>query len=191
MADTFGNTTTTGATPVTPVTPASPGLTGAGPDTTDTAETAGTSGTAEAKSRFSAALEEAKAGAAALGTEARNKASAYRDQAKTTGDTWSSDAKSKASELAAEGKAKASEALSSLGRLVGDNAPVVDEKLGAKYGDYVRTASHQIEDTATRLESKSVDELGDDFREFVRASPRTAVGLAALAGYLFARVLRK
>ena len=185
MADTFGNTTTTGAAPN------DAGLPGAGTGHTGTTDSGPTSGTAEAKSRFSAALGEAKAGAAALGAEARDKATAYADQAKTTGETWSGDAKSKAAELAAEGKAKATEALSSLGRLVADNASVVDEKLGAKYGDYVRTASHQIQDTATRLESKSVDELGDDFREFVRASPRTAVGLAALAGYMFARVLRK
>lgn len=188
MADTFGNTTTTGAAPVPP---ANPGPAGLGTDETHAAGSSATSGTAEAKSRFSAALEEAKAGAAALGAEARNKATAYADQAKTTGDSWSTEARTKAAELAAEGKAKATEALSSLGRLVGDNAPVVEEKLGAKYADYVRSASHQIQDTATRLDSKSVDELGDDLREFVRASPRAALGLAALAGYMVARVLRK
>jgi hypothetical protein len=32
--------------------------------------------------------------------------------------------------------------------------------------------------------------LGNDAREFVRKSPGTAVGLAALAGFLFARLFR-
>jgi len=158
--------------------------------------------TAEARSRFSAALDEARAGAAALGAEAKERASAYRDQAKeratsyrdqakTTGGSLSTDAKSKAGDLAYEGKAKASEALSSLSRLVAENASTVDDKLGAKYGDYVRTASKSLQDGADRLNQRSVDELGEDARAFVRTSPGTAVGLAAIAGYMFARVLRK
>ena len=145
----------------------------------------------EAKSRFNAALDEARAGAAALGAEARDKVGTYRDQAKTRSGDWAGEAKGKAVGLARDGKAKASEALTGLSRVVEDNAPTIDENLGSQYGDYARTASRKLQETAQRLDQKSVEELGDDAREFVRKSPGTAVGLAALAGFLLARLLRR
>ena len=165
-------------------------------------------GKAEAKTRFNAALEEAKAGAAALKSEAANRATAYRDQAKgkssdLIGDAkeYSAEAKVKAAELAAEakvkaadlaheGKTKASEAMSSLGKIVSENAGTIDEKLGAKYGDYARSASRSLQDTAAKLDAKSVDELGEDAREVVRKSPAAAVGIAAVVGFMFARLFR-
>jgi ElaB/YqjD/DUF883 family membrane-anchored ribosome-binding protein len=218
MADTFGNTSTpgAGAEPIVPLGGASSPASLVGAGSGDMASTTGTMGstgnieggstsgghTSEARSRFSAALEEAKAGAVALSAEAKERASAYRDQAKerasayrdqakTTGGTWSTDAKSKAGDLAYEGKVRASDALSSLSRLVSDNAATVDEKLGSQYGDYVRSAAKTLQDGSDRLNQKSIEELGEDAREFVRSSPGTAVGLAALAGFMFARVLRK
>jgi len=204
MADTFGTTSTpgAGAEPIIPAggvsSPAGSPAMGSGAassalDSSGSTEGVGSSGgrTSEARSRFSAALEEARAGAAALGAEAKDRASAYRSQAKTTSGTWSTDAKSKAGDLAYEGKAKASDALSSLSRLVADNASTIDEKLGARYADYVRSASKSLQDTADRLNERSVEELGEDAREFVRTSPGAAVGLAAIAGYMFARILRK
>ena len=145
----------------------------------------------EAKSRFNAALEEARAGAALLGADARERASSYGVQARERGDDWTAEAKTKATELAYEGKAKATEAIASLSRLVGDNAGTIDEKLGAQYGDYARTASRTLQTTAEKLEQKSVEQIGDDAREFVRKSPAAAVGLAALAGFLIARLFRR
>lgn len=145
----------------------------------------------EAKSHFSAAIEEAKAGAAALKDEAKSRASSYREQAKDKSEHWSSDAKTSASGLAVEGKAKASGALMGLSRVVEENAPKLDENLGPRYGDYARNASRSIRETAEKLDQKSVEELGQDARTFVREQPGTAVGLAALAGFLFARIFRK
>ncbi|WP_183030117.1 hypothetical protein [Altericroceibacterium spongiae] len=144
----------------------------------------------EAKSRFNAALEEAKAGAAALGAEAKQRAESYQDQARAKGDHWVDDTKSKATGYANQGKAKLSEGLTCLGKLVSDNAGTVDEKLGPGYGDYVRSASKKLEDTATKLDSKSLEELGEDSREFVRTNPALSVGMAAVAGYMFARIFR-
>ena len=146
---------------------------------------------AEAKSRFNAALEEARAGAALLGAEARERASAYGVQARTRGDDWGAEAKTKASELAYEGQARASEAISGLGKIVGDNAATIDERLGTQYGDYARSASRSLQSTAEKLDQKSVEQLGEDAREFVRKSPGAAVGLAALAGFLLARLFRR
>jgi ElaB/YqjD/DUF883 family membrane-anchored ribosome-binding protein len=145
----------------------------------------------EAKSRFNAALEEARAGAALLGAEAKERVGAYRDQARTRSGDWAGEAKTKAGELAVQGKSKASEALTGLSRVVNENAPTIDENLGEKYGEYARTASRKLEETARRLDQKSVEELGEDAREFVRKSPAAAVGLAALAGFLLARLLRR
>lgn len=164
-------------------------------ETTDIVETAApataSANTAEAKSRFNAALDEAKAGVAALSAEAKDRAATYKDTAKSKSGDWSAEAKTKATELAYEGKAKASEAISGLSRVVADNTGVIDEKLGAKYGDYARKTSASLEDFSTRLDAKSVEELGEDAREFVRKSPATAVGLAAVAGFLIARIFRR
>lgn len=153
--------------------------------------TASATNTAEAKTRFNAALDEAKAGASALKAEAKERAAAYGEQAKSKGESWTTEAQAKAGELAAEGKAKASTALSGLSKVVDDNAGLIDEKLGAKYGDYARSASKSLQETAAKLDAKSVDELAEDARQTVRKNPATAVGLAALAGFMFARLFRK
>ena len=150
-----------------------------------------------AKSRFNAALEEAKAGAAALRSEAGERAAAYRNQARAQSEDWVAQAKDygvqakgRAGELAVDGKGKVAEALSALGKAVFDTAPTVDEKLGAKYGDYARTASRSLQDASSKLDNKSVEELGEDAREFVRKSPGLAVGIAAIGGFLLARLFR-
>ncbi|MFI8667351.1 hypothetical protein ACIGGE_13040 [Qipengyuania sp. NPDC077410] len=152
---------------------------------------------AEAKSRFNAALEEAKAGAAALKAEGKDRAAAYRDQARHKGDDWVSeakaygeDAKVKGRELATEGKVKAGEGLRSLSKLVNENAHQVDERLGAKYGDYARSASKSIDGYASKLDEKSVDDLVEDGREFVRKSPGKALGIAAVVGFMLSRLFR-
>lgn len=143
----------------------------------------------EAKSRFNAALEEAKAGAAALRTEAENRLTAVGGQAKGKSSDLVADARGKAGELAVEGKQVASDAIASLGKVVGDTAPQIEEKLGAQYGDYARKASRTLQETSAKLETKSVEELGEDAREMVRKSPGVAVGVAAVVGFFLARLL--
>lgn len=151
----------------------------------------------EAKQRFGKALEEAKAGAAALGSEARQRAEGYRSEARVRSEDWVDEAKEygrkaklKGKELAVEGKARASDAIAQLGKTVSDNAAQIDERFGSQYGDYARTASRSLQETAARLDAKSLDEISDDAREFVRKSPGLAIGLAAVAGYMIARVFR-
>ncbi len=214
MADTT-NTTNPGAatTPVSPVNPGSSfgntagtgmGSSLGGLQSMDSSgmDAGSSEHTGEARSHFSAALAEAKAGAAALSEEARLRASSYKEQARsaateygeqarTTGSEFSTEARTRASELAVEGKSKLSEGLSGLSRVVADNAHTVDDNLGAEYGDYVRTASKSLQEVATRFDERSLEELGEDVRQFVRSSPGTAIGLAAMTGYLFARILRR
>jgi ElaB/YqjD/DUF883 family membrane-anchored ribosome-binding protein len=177
--------------------PAAASAGGNGAATSSEAPALTASNTAEAKGRFNAALQEAKAGAAALRSEAADRASAYRNQARTQSEDWVAEAraygdqaKSKAGELATDGKGRLAEALSALGRAVFDTAPTVDEKLGAKYGDYARSASRSLQDASTRLDTKTIEELGEDARELVRKSPGLAVGLAAVGGFLLARLFR-
>ena len=153
---------------------------------------------AAAKTKFSKAIEEAKAGIAELRAEASTRAEGYKDQASAKSGDWADDAKvygekakGKARELAVEGKAKTSETIASLGKLVSDNAVTIDEKFGTKYGDFARTASKSLEDAAAKVEAKDLDELGDDAREFVRKSPGLAVGMAAVAGFMIAKLFSR
>lgn len=149
-----------------------------------------------AKGRFSKAIEEAKAGAEALKGEAIDKGAAYKAKVSDTATDWigeakvyAGQAKEKGVSLASEGKAKASDALTSLGKTISDNAATIDEKLGVQYGDYARTAARSIQETAAKLESKDLGELGDDVKEFVRKSPGVAIGIAAVAGFAIAKLL--
>ncbi|MDE8653626.1 hypothetical protein [Novosphingobium album (ex Liu et al. 2023)] len=154
-------------------------------------------GSEAAKNHFTKAMEEAKAGAQALGKEAQARAEEYREKLNEAKEGWSSEAKAKSGEakemafsFANEGKARTSQALTGLGKMIEDNAGLIDEKVGPKYGEYARGAARSIHDAAGRLDEKSLDELGEDAREFVRQSPALAVGLAAAAGFLLARVFR-
>ncbi|MCB2050494.1 MAG: hypothetical protein KDE63_03605 [Novosphingobium sp.] len=164
---------------------------------TSKAETASGENTTEAKAKFTKAMEEARAGAEALGKEAQDRVHAYGEQFRERSEDWQAQAKKyseqamgKAGEFANEGKVRTSSALSGLGKMVSDNAETIDEKLGTKYGDYARSAAKSLQDTADKLDSKSVEDLGEDAKEFVRKSPGLAVGMAAVAGFMIARMFR-
>ena len=151
-----------------------------------------------AKERFAKAMEEAKAGAQALTKEATVRAGAYREKAATQSSEWVDEAKElggqakeKAFILAQEGKTRASEAISGLGKVVEDNAAVIDEKVGPKYGDYARSAARSMQDAAEKIDAKDLGELGEDAKEFVRKSPGVAVALAAAVGFVLARLFKK
>jgi len=172
--------------------------TSAVPLTTDAAGAAsgsaaaqGAGGKEEAKSRFNSALDEAKAGAQALRGEASTRAHAYKEQATAKGSEYAEQAKAKGGELAVEGKHKASEALTSLSRVVAENAAKIDDNLGPKYGDHARNAARGLQDAATHIDTKSYEELGDEAREFVRKNPGLSVGIAAFGGYILARMFRR
>ena len=152
---------------------------------------------ADPKAKFSAAIEEARAGAQALAAQAQDKAGAYKDQLSAKSGDWAAEAKDvaaqakdRAAELANEGKAKTSDAIATLGKVVADSAGTIDEKLGAKYGDYARTAARSMQETAAKIEAKDLNELGEDAKQFVRKSPGLAIGLAAVVGFLLSRLFK-
>ena len=147
------------------------------------------------KARFAAAIEQAKAGAATLREEAKARSEGYSKkyagkQAELLEEAQArtAEAKQRAAELAAEGKTRTTGAMTNLSKLVEANASKIDETMGAQYGDYARTAARHIQETATKLDAKDLGELGGDAREFVRASPGLAVGIAAVAGFMLARL---
>ncbi len=144
----------------------------------------------DAKARFASAVDEAKQGASAATKAVGEKASELRTKISADAKVYGGQAKEKAGELANDGKARASDAIASIGKAVADSSSVIDEKLGTKYGDYARTAARSLEETAAKIEAKDLNELGEDAREFVRKSPGVAIGVAAVAGFLLARVLK-
>ncbi len=162
----------------------------------------------QTKARFAKALDEARAGAQAFGKDMQARGDAYREQisakqsdlmneakalteqARERATALASDGRARATAMANDGKTRASDALTGLGKIVADNAGVIDDRLGSKYGDYARTASRQIQETAAKIDAKELGELGEDAREFVRTSPGLAIGLAAVAGFMIARLFR-
>lgn len=152
---------------------------------------------ADPKAKFAKAIEEAKAGATALSAQVQDSAGAYREKVVGQGEALIEDAKAaaaqakeKAAALAKEGKVRAVDGIATVSKLVAENAPVIDEKLGAKYGDYARSAARSLDETAAKLEAKDLGELGEDARAFVRKSPALAVGIAAAFGFLVSRLFR-
>ncbi len=99
-------------------------------------------------------------------------------------------ASEKARGIADEGKLRATGALDDLSRMMEDAATTVDEKLGAQYGQYARSAAQTVSGLSDQLRAKEVEELVDDAREFVRKSPAIAIGTAAALGFVLARIVK-
>lgn len=99
-------------------------------------------------------------------------------------------ASAKARDAANAGKGKAAEAVGGIAKLLEDTAGTVDEKLGKQYGDYARSAASTVSNFSQSLDQKELDELANSAREFVKKSPAVAVGAAAVAGFVLARLLK-
>ncbi|MEY4502336.1 MAG: hypothetical protein RIS52_2226 [Pseudomonadota bacterium] len=103
---------------------------------------------------------------------------------------FSAQAKDKMRTAATTGKDKASEAIGGVSAMVDDVATSLDEKFGAQYGDYARKAASAVSGFAETLQSKDVDDLVTDAREFVRKRPAVAIGAAAAVGFVLTRLLK-
>ena len=166
-------------------------------DMVESTETAASAAVADSKAKFAKAIEDARTGAQTLGKQAQERAGEYREKLAGASAEWvdeakvmSGQAKERAYDLAIEGKTKASDAISGLGKIVSDNAATIDEKLGPKYGDYARNAARTMQETAAKIESKDLGELGEDAKQFVQKSPGLAIGIAAVAGFMLARLFK-
>ena len=96
----------------------------------------------------------------------------------------------KAKSYAVDGKDKAGGALDEFAKLMNDAAGSVDEKLGAQYGDYARSAANSLTGFAETLRNKDVDDLLADAKDLVKKSPAVAIGTAAAVGFVLARLVK-
>ncbi|AEG48245.1 hypothetical protein Sphch_0550 [Sphingobium chlorophenolicum L-1] len=87
-------------------------------------------------------------------------------------------------------KDKTGSAMQSLAKLISDTAGTVDAKLGPQYGDYARQAAETVAGAAKTLDSKDVDQLMTEARDFVRKSPAVAIGAAAVVGFVLMRLAK-
>ena len=112
-------------------------------------------------------------------TQVRDQVSALRGQAGDKLRTYADD-----------GKGRASGLLDEFGGVLGDAAKSVDERLGEDYGRYAHKAADAVSSFAGKVREKSVDDILDDTKQFVRKSPMVAIGIAAVAGFALMRVLK-
>lgn len=96
----------------------------------------------------------------------------------------------KAKAYAVDGKDRAGGALEEFAKLLTDAAGTVDEKLGAQYGDYARSAANSLSGFGDTLRNKDVDDLLADAKELVKKSPAVAIGTAAAVGFVLARLVK-
>ena len=104
--------------------------------------------------------------------------------------TLRSEAGSRARGFADDGKAKATSLLDNVSEVIGEAAQAVDRKFGADYGEYAHRASTAVSGFADNIRGKTVDDLIDDTRDFVRKSPGIAIGIAAVAGFMLVRLIK-
>ena len=104
--------------------------------------------------------------------------------------TLRSQATDKARGFADDGKSKATSLLDDVSEVIDEAAQAVDRKFGADYGDYGHRASSAVSGFADSLRSRTVDDLIDDTRDFVRKSPGIAIGIAAVAGFMLVRLIK-
>jgi ElaB/YqjD/DUF883 family membrane-anchored ribosome-binding protein len=92
--------------------------------------------------------------------------------------------------MADEGKEKATGLLDDFSEVITDAAKAVEGKFGEDYGAYAHRAAGAVSGLAEKVRGKSVDDLIDDTRDFVRKSPAIAIGIAAIAGFALIRLLK-
>ncbi len=92
--------------------------------------------------------------------------------------------------LADDGKGRATGLLDNFSEVINDAARAIDERLGEDYGRYAHQAADAVSSFAGRVREKTIEDLLDDGRSAVRASPGVAIAAAAIAGFALMRVVR-
>ena len=101
-----------------------------------------------------------------------------------------SEATSKARGFADDGKARATSLLDDFSEVIDEAAQAVERKFGSDYADYAHRASGAVSGLAEKVRAKTIDDLIDDTRDFVRKSPAIAIGIAAVAGFVLVRLIK-
>lgn len=104
--------------------------------------------------------------------------------------TLRSEATGRARGFADDGKARATSLLDDFSEVIDEAAQAVERKFGADYADYAHRASGAVSGLADKVREKTIDDLIDDTRDFVRKSPGIAIGIAAVAGFMLVRLIK-
>lgn len=134
----------------------------------------------------SAVKDKVSDAAAAIKDDAARRAADLKSQASDLAHTAGDRARS----AAETGKTKAADAVGTLATLIEDIAPTLDSKLGTAYGDYARSAAKSFSGFADTIETKNVDEIVTQSKDYVKKNPAVAVGVAAVAGFVLTRLLK-
>ncbi len=146
--------------------------------------------TAPKKKAAVTAKVQAKPVKAAKASSTSQKLSAAAIPPKGDAANFTQQAKDKMRDAANTGKDKASEAMSGVSSMVDDVAKSIDEKLGTQYGDYARKAASVVSGFADSLQSKEVEDIVKDARDFVKKRPAVAIGAAAAIGFVLTRMIK-
>jgi hypothetical protein len=92
--------------------------------------------------------------------------------------------------LADDGKGRATGLLDNFSEVINEAARSIDERLGEDYGRYAHQAADAVASFAGRVREKTIEDLLEDSRSAVRASPGVAIAAAAVAGFAVMRVVR-
>ena len=104
--------------------------------------------------------------------------------------TLRSQATTRARGFADDGKAKATGLLNDVSEVIGEAAESIERRFGDDYADYAHRAQGAVSGLADKLNNRTVDDLIDDTRDFVRKSPGIAIGIAAVAGFMLVRLIK-
>ena len=125
------------------------------------------------------------AGAGGFGSGASGAAGSFREQTMNL----RSQATDKLRSFADEGKQQVTNSLDGLVDAAREIAGKIGDKGGPLAG-YAHTAADTLEHWASAVKDKSVEDLVDDGREFIRQQPGVAVGIAVAAGFVLTRLLK-
>lgn len=100
-----------------------------------------------------------------------------------------SQATDKLRSFADEGKQQVTNSLDGLVDAAREIANRIGDK-GGPLGGYAVTAADTLEHWASAVKDKSVEDIIDDGREFIRQQPGVAVGIAVAAGFVLTRLLK-
>jgi ElaB/YqjD/DUF883 family membrane-anchored ribosome-binding protein len=89
------------------------------------------------------------------------------------------------------GKGKAADALHGIAEAVRELAGKAGaDGTSAKAADFARKAADSMDKLSDVLKDKSMEDLGNDVRSFVKERPAVAIGVAAVLGFALARALK-
>lgn len=93
-------------------------------------------------------------------------------------------------DLAEDGKTELARSFDDFVRMAHEMAAQVESVGGGMFAGYARQAAGLLGDVHESFRDKPVEDLLDDGRELIRRSPGLAVGVALIAGFVAARLVK-